>query len=112
MPKLGLRSTGLALALQVKGCSRSAVLSGNMERMLVNVGPVPESVDMVIRRVLLNTRLEFHDQMTKTVVGMSVASSMVTVQVRLIGAVLPANSGPVGAVTTTFGVETKEGCDY
>ena len=100
----------LALAWQVK-VVLSTVLSGFNVRVLVNDGLEPETDQMVTLASLLDNGVLPLNQMTETETSISVAGLMEMEQVRGRGAILPANSGPGGTVTTTSGVETKENMD-
>ena len=100
----------LALAWQVK-VVLSTVLSGFNVRVLVNDGLEPETDQMVTLASLLDKGMLPLNQMAKTETSISVATLMEMEQVRVRGAILPANSVPGGTVTTTSGVETKENMD-
>ena len=100
--KLGTPAGGLAVAWQVK-VVLSAVLSGFKVRVLVNDGLEPEIVTLLDKGVLPLSQVI---SMPVIATSVSVAESMEMVQVRMRGAIRPANSGPGGTVMTTSGVET------
>ena len=90
----------------------SAVLSGSKVRVLVNDdGLEPADTAEIVTLTSPSDKGAFplihmtSVSMTATVV--SVAELMKMLQVRVRGAILPANSGPRGTVTLTSGVETE-----
>ena len=99
---------GLALAIQVK-VVLSSVLSGSKVRVLVNDGLEPDTAEIVTLASPSNKGVLPFSQVTSVsmiATLVSVAELMEMLQVRVRGAILPANSGPGGTVTTTSGVET------
>ena len=103
----GTPAGDLALARQVKALS--AVLSGFNIRLLVNDGLEPETAEIVTLASLLDKHVLPLSQVISVSIieiSTSVALLMEMVQVRVRGAILPANSGPGGTVMSTSGVET------
>ena len=108
MTKLDTPVGDLALAWQVK-VVLSAVFRGSKVRVLVNDGLEPAIEEMVTLASPLNNRvLPLCVSQVMSVVDMamsvSVAELMEMVQVRVRGAIRPANRGPDGTVMTTSGV--------
>ena len=98
----------LALAWQVK-VVLSTVLNGFNMRVLVNEGLEPETDEIFTLASLLDKGVLPLSQVTSVSViatTVSVAELMEMEQVRVRGAILPANSVPGGTVMTTSGVET------
>ena len=109
--KLCTLGGGLAVAWQVK-VALSAVLRGSKVRVLVNDGLEPEIEDIVTLASPLDKAMVPLIQVTSislTKTSVLVAVLMEMVQVRVRGAIRPANSGPGGTVITTSGVETGKG---
>ena len=107
--KLCTFSGGLALAWQLK-VVLSAVLNGSNVRVLVNNGLEPDTADIVTLESLLDKDVFPLIQLTSisvTETSVSMAVLMEMVQVRVRGAILPANSGPEGTLMRTLGVETE-----
>ena len=99
---------GLALARQVK-VVLSAVLRGSKVRVLVNDGLEPDTSEIfTLASPLDKVELPLIQVTSVSVIAtsVSVAGLMEMEQVRVRGAILPANSGPGGTVMTTSGVET------
>ena len=99
----------LALAMQVK-VVLSSVLSGSKVRVLVNDGLEPDTAEIVTLASPSNKGVYPLIHMTSVsmiATSVSVAGLMEMLQVRVRGAILPANSGPGGTVMTTSGVETE-----
>ena len=90
----------------------SSVLSGSKVRVLVNDGLEPETGEIVTLASLLDKDVLPLSQVTSISTSVSVALLMEMVQVRMRGAIRPANSGPGGTVMTTSGVETKMEIDH
>ena len=110
MTKLDTPVGDLALALQVK-VVLSAVLRGSKVRVLVNDGLEPAIEEMVTLASPLNSRVlplcvSQIMSVSDMAISVSVAELMEMVQVRVRGAIRPANRGPGGTVMTTSGVET------
>ena len=100
---------GLALAMQVK-VVLSSVLSGSKVRVPVNDGLEPDTAEIVTLASPSDKRVLPINHMTSVsmiATAVSVAELMEMLQVRVRGAILPANSGPGGTVMTTSGVETE-----
>ena len=94
--------------MQVK-VELSAVLRGCKVRMLVNDGLEPDTADIVTLASPSDKGVFPLIHMTSvsmTATSVSVAELMEMLQVRVRGAILPANNGPGGTVMITSGVET------
>ena len=87
----------------------STVFNGFNMRVLVNDGLEPETDEIVTLASPSDNGVLPLSQVTSVSViatTVSVAGLMEMEQVRVRGAILPANSGPGGTVMTTSGVET------
>ena len=106
--KLGTLGGGLALARQVK-VVLSTALRGSKVRVLVNDWLEPETEEIVTLASLLDKcvlPLSHVTSISVITTSVSVAGLMEMEQVRVRGAIRPANSGPWGIVMIISGVET------
>ena len=82
--------------------------------VLVNDGLEPDTAEIVTLASLLDKGVLPLSHMTSVSViatSVSVAGLMEILQVRVKGAILPANSGPGGTIMITSGVETEKRSD-
>ena len=97
---------GIAPALQVKVVS-SSMLGGDKVRLLVNGDWEPDRGEIVTRSVLFDNGVIPLCQVMETVTELSKAETIVTLHVKMSGALVPTYMVSVSVETVTVGVGTE-----